>query len=73
MNHEADVSRHRTPGRPATLLDKNRRPVPVRADRDRLMNWLFEYLRHRPDFGDVLQLSGDERFFRLYDALHDDA
>jgi len=33
---------------------------------------LFELLRHHSDFGDVLQLSGDERFFRLYDALHDD-
>ena len=47
--------------------------MPVRADRDRLMTWLFELLRRRPDFGDVLQFSGDERFFRLYDALHDDA
>jgi len=47
--------------------------MPVRADRDRLMTWLFKLLRHRPDFGDVLQFSGDERFYRLYDALHDDA
>src|SRR5215813_6066641 len=60
-------------GRPATLHDKNGRPMPVRADRDRPINWLFALLRHRPDFGDVLQGSGDERFFRLYDALHDDA
>jgi len=69
----AEVSRYRKPGRPATLHDKNRRPVPVRADRDRLMKRLFDYLRHRPDFNDVLQFSGDARFFRLYDALHDDA
>ena len=46
--------------------------MPVRADRDRLMNWFFEILRH-PDFNDVLQFSGHERFYRLYDALHDDA
>ena len=67
------VNEHRKPGRPATLQDKNGRPIPVRADRDRPMTWLFELLRHRPDFGDVLQFSGDERFLRLYDALHDDA
>src|SRR5215470_9327250 len=67
------VNQSRKPGRPATLHDKNRRPMPVRADRDRPMTWLFELLRHRPDFGDVLKFSGDERLFRLYDALHDDA
>src|SRR5262245_7205220 len=72
MNHEADVSQSRKPGRPATLHDKNRRPMPVRADRDRLMKLFFQGVR-RPDFDDVLQFSGDERFFRLYDALHDDA
>jgi hypothetical protein len=38
-----------------------------------LLKWLFEHLRAHPDFDDVLQFSGDERFFRLYDALHDDA
>src|SRR5262245_65922327 len=67
------VNQSLTPVRPATRIDKNRRPMPVRADRDRPMTWLFELLRHRPDFDDVLQFSGDERFFRLYDALHDDA
>jgi len=36
------------------------------------MKLFFKCVR-RPDFGDVLQFSGDERFFRLYDALHDDA
>src|SRR5215510_14839749 len=46
--------------------------MPVRADRDRLMKLFFQCVR-RPDFDDVLQFSGDERFFRLYDALHDDA
>ena len=67
------VNQDRKRGRPATLQDKNGRPMPVRADRDRPVNWLFALLRHRPDFEDVLQFSGDERFFRLYDALHDDA
>jgi len=36
------------------------------------MKLFFQCVR-RPDFDDVLQFSGDERFFRLYDALHDDA
>src|SRR5262249_44390266 len=68
-----DLKRTAKPGRPATRTDKNGRPMPVRADRDRPINWLFALLRHHPDFGEVLQFSGDERFFRLYDALHDDA
>jgi len=42
------VNHYRKRGRPATLRDKNRRPMPVRADRDRLMNWLFELLRYHP-------------------------
>src|SRR5262245_23230562 len=67
------ANRYRKRGRPATRKDKNGRPMPVRADRDRIMTWFFELLRHHPDFGDVLQFSGDERLFRLYDALHDDA
>src|SRR5215813_14618506 len=67
------VNQDRKIGRPATLHDKHRRPMPVRADRARPINWLFALLRNHPDFGDVLQFSGDERFFRLYDALHDDA
>src|SRR5262245_65328847 len=46
--------------------------MPVRADRDRLMKLFFQCVR-RPDFDDVLQFSGDERFYRLHDALHDDA
>src|SRR5215470_10756670 len=66
------ANQYRKRGRPATRWDKNRRPMPVRVDRDRLMKLFFQCVR-RPDFGDVLQLSGDERFFRLYDALHDDA
>jgi hypothetical protein len=36
------------------------------------LKWFFEDIP-RPDFDDVLLLSGDERFRRLYDALHDDA
>src|SRR5262245_21296248 len=67
------VNQDRRRGRPATRKDKNRRPMPVGADRDRPMTWLFALLPHHPDFGDVLQSSGDERFLRLYDALHDDA
>src|SRR5215510_11418200 len=66
------VNQDRKRGRPATRKDKNGRLMPVRADRDRLMKLLFECVR-RPDFDDVLQFSGDQRFFRLYDALHDDA
>src|SRR5215831_10761643 len=69
---ETQANMNRKIGRPATLHDKNRRPMPVRADRDRLMKLFFQCVR-RPDFDDVLQFSGDERFFRLYDALHDDA
>jgi len=36
------------------------------------MKLFFQCVR-RPDFDDVLQFSGDERFYRLHDALHDDA
>jgi hypothetical protein len=46
--------------------------VPVRADRDRPIQWFFEAVP-LPDFEDALQMSGDERFYRLYAALHDDA
>jgi len=66
------VNQDRKIGRPATLHDKNRRPMPVRADRDQLMKLFFQCVP-RLEFEDVLQFSGDERFFRLYDALHDDA
>jgi hypothetical protein len=63
---------NRKPGRPAILKDKNRRPIPARADRDRPMKWFFEEVP-RQDFTDALQLSGDERFRRLHDALNDNA
>jgi len=46
--------------------------VPVRADRDRFFKLFFEQVP-RPSFDDALQMSGDKRFYRLYDALHDDA
>src|SRR6516165_51687 len=58
-------------GRPAPRRDKNRRPVPVRADRDRPIQWFFEGVP-RTALDEALMTSGDERFHRLYDALHDD-
>jgi hypothetical protein len=58
-------------GRPPNKKDKNRRPVPVRADRDRPIQWFFEDVP-RTDLDDALLVSGDARFHRLYDALHDD-
>jgi hypothetical protein len=51
--------------------DKNGRPVPVRADRDRPIQWFFEGVP-RTALDEALMTSGDERFHRLYDALHDD-
>src|SRR5262249_15675120 len=45
------ANRYRKLGRHATRKDKNGRPMPVRADRDRIMTWFFELLRHHPDFG----------------------
>jgi hypothetical protein len=45
--------------------------VPVRADRDRFVRWFFESVPV-PAFDEALMVSGDERFFRLHDALHDD-
>jgi hypothetical protein len=46
--------------------------VPVRADRDRFVQWFFDYIP-RPDFDEAMELSGNKRFYRLHDALHDDA
>ena len=66
------MKQHRSAGRPTTRKDKNGLPVPVRADRDRLLKWFFYYIP-RPEFDEVMQLSGDERFYRLHDALHDPA
>jgi hypothetical protein len=47
-------------GRPASRKDKNGRPMPVRADRDRPMKWFFEAVP-RQDFYDAMLLSGDDR------------
>jgi hypothetical protein len=69
---KAEATPHRRRGRPATLKDKNRRSVPVRADRDLPLNWFFEDVP-RAGFDEALLLSGDKRFYRLHDALHDDA
>jgi hypothetical protein len=63
--------RRRPRGRPASKKDKNRRPVPVRADRDRFIQWFFEEVP-RTGLDDAMLMSGDKRFHRLYDALHDD-
>jgi hypothetical protein len=58
-------------GRPASKKDKNRRPVPVRADRDRPIQWFFDAVP-RPGLDDALLMSGDERFYRLHSALQDE-
>src|SRR5262249_18462102 len=57
---------------PATRKDKHGCRAIVRADRDRFMKLFFENVP-RPGFDDAMLSSGDKRFFRLYDALHDDA
>jgi hypothetical protein len=57
-------------GRPASKTDKNRRPVPARADRDRPIRWFFDDVP-RTALDEALLTSGDDRFHRLYDALHD--
>jgi hypothetical protein len=46
--------------------------MPIRADRDRAVQGFFEAVP-RTGFDDALQSSGDPRFQRLHDALHDDA
>jgi hypothetical protein len=56
-------------GRPASKRDKNGRPVPVRADRDRAVQCFFEAV---PSFDDAMLMSGDERFYRLHSALQDE-
>jgi hypothetical protein len=67
-----EVAQNRRRGRPLTHRDKNGRSIPVRADRDPVVKFFFEHVP-RSDFDDAMQLSGDKRFHRLYDALHDDA
>ena len=69
---KADVSQYRKLGRPATRKDKHGSSMPVRADRDPIVKLFFEYVP-RPHFDGAMQCSGDKRFYRLYDALHDDA
>jgi hypothetical protein len=59
-------------GRPASKKDKNGLPVPVRADRDPAIQPFFEDIP-RADLDSAMLLSGDTRFYRLHDALHDDA
>jgi hypothetical protein len=65
------TSRRRPRGRPTNKRDKNRRPVPIRADRDRFLQSFFDNVP-RSGLDDALLMSGDERFHRLHDALHDD-
>ena len=62
----------RLPGRPSTLQDKNGRAIPVRADRDRPVEWFFE-TTSRDKLEEALESSGDAKFLRLYDALQDPA
>jgi hypothetical protein len=44
----------------------------VRADRDRPLKWFLETVPEAA-FDEAMALSGDKRFYRLYDAFHDDA
>jgi hypothetical protein len=69
---KAELSQRRKPGRPATHQDKNGRPMPVRADRDRPVQWFFE-TTPRDKLEEALEGSGDPKFSRLYDALQDPA
>jgi hypothetical protein len=46
--------------------------VPVRADRDRAIQWFFDAVP-RTSLDEALMTSGDERFDRLYAALCDPA
>ena len=57
-------------GRPASKKDKNGLPVPVRADRDPAIQLFIENVSPA-NFDVALQVSGNERFHRLHDALHD--
>jgi len=61
-----------TVGRHATKRDKNGLAVPVRADRDVAIRYFFAIVPGQ-SLGEAMQMSGDRRFFRLYDALRDDA
>src|SRR5262249_44982827 len=67
-----ETTPHRRRGRPATRKDKHGLPVPVRASRDRALKFFFEDVPSG-DLDEAMQLSGDERFYKLHDALHDPA
>ena len=69
---KGETSQHRKRGRPPTRKDKNGLPVTVRPDRDRLMRWFFDDVP-RSALDEAMQSSGNKRFYRLHDALHDDA
>jgi hypothetical protein len=57
-------------GRPASKKDKNGLPVPVRADRDPAIQLFIENVSPA-NFDVALQVSGNERFHRLSEALRD--
>src|SRR5262249_9580269 len=67
-----ETTHHRRRGRPATRKDKHGLPVPVRAFRDRALKFFFENVP-RSSLDEAMQVSGDERFYKLHDALHDPA
>jgi hypothetical protein len=69
---KAELSPRRKPGRPATHQDKNGRPVPVRADRDQPMKSFFESIPPAT-FEEVVCVSDEVKFLRLYAALQDPA
>ena len=66
--HPAPMRRPR--GRPASKKDKNGLPVPVRADRDPAIQLFIENVSPA-NFDVALQVSGNERFHRLSEALRD--
>ena len=69
---KAETVRYRRRGRPTLHRDKNGRSIPMRADRDLALKWFFKNVPHA-GFDEALLMSGDQRFYRLHDALHDDA
>jgi len=69
---KGETSQRRKRGRPPTRKDQNGLPVTVRPDRDRLMRWFFDDVP-RSALDEAMQSSGNKRFYRLHDALHDDA
>jgi hypothetical protein len=69
---KAESTHHRRRGRPLTRKDKNGRSVPVRADRDSAVKTFFDAVP-RTKLDDAMRMSGDHRFYRLHDAIHDAA